>query len=241
MSPFASRIRQLSRLTITIALALAGCGNECDPNAAASCDGTTVVSCEWSGDGPFAHTFVSRSACPVACARLTFGAECVLSPQPVAECHGATTACWQGRVAFCSDDFPTSAMDCGSGATCADSTCGPVCAASATPEPRCATSQGFCDGDSLVGCTCGLAGARQLCGAGQCIARGFEAFCALSPTVDPRCGDPGQQVSGFCADNTGFNCQYGFVVGTIGCGSFTCSSHPGASPSCDSGPLPSGG
>jgi hypothetical protein len=233
MPSFPSRIGQLSRLTLTIAaLALAGCGNECDPDAPPSCDGNATVFCEWTGDGLGSHTLIERTQCQVACAMVGKIPECVLSPQPVAECHGVATTCFQGQVTSCDDDFPTSAMACAPDAHCIDSSCGPICALSDTPEPRCAMSQGFCDGDTLVSCDCGHVQSREDCGAGQCITHGGTEFCARSPTVDARCGDPDQPDSGFCVGDTGFYCAFGYVTSTLGCGKWTCVPNPGAGPSC---------
>ncbi len=211
----------------------AGC-NECSPGEI-RCKGDVYGACTADGDGPFATSRWVEATCPVACRVIAGLPTCVGATEPVAACVGAThQICFDGVPSLCMGGYPIHRTPCGAPTHCAVSpTCGAICAVDDAPDPRC-SARPFCDGGRLNTCSCDLVVSRVDCGAAdQCREMNGESVCTRSSTPDPRCGDPSQHESGFCADGTAFSCWFGFVAGAFNCGTNRCIERPGQYAACE--------
>ena len=178
-----------------------------------------------------------------SCVEVAGQAFCADSSQPIAECSDPSrdqhTTCVGNSTTYCEKGYPTGTSSCGA-RQCLMSSCGAVCAADQTPEPRCPVpsscydgdpdprcqSPSFCDGDDAVHCSCDYVHDRTACGAGLCHDLGGHAVCTLSAAPDPGCGDAASPTSSFCSDTgIAYQCQYGYVTRYVNCGVGNCTVH----------------
>ena len=108
--------------------------------------------------------------------------------------------------------------DCAlSGAVCVNAHNSLFCAVSATPDPRCGTVAGYCDGDQIVECWSGYRSGVVDCAASgsACTESGKVPQCVKSPDPpDPRCSGAAQ---GFCSGSTRFACRGGSATAAEQC------------------------
>jgi len=228
---FSGKVAFSCQILTTVACGLAvsstGC-NECTPGPA-TCDGNVRRWCEYDNQDPFTSATWHQETCGVACRQLAGEGTCVAAAAPVAECMDEAPAssltCFAGEPVSCEDGYPIMYTTCDPGMHCAVSAlCGPVCAVEDAPEARCAAGRRvFCDDDgTLVTCACEYVWRRDDCGSTlRCHEVGDEAACA-SPDLDPRCGDPTLDSSGFCDGNTAYTCWHGYSGSGLVCGDYQC-------------------
>lgn len=182
------------------------------------CEGDAVFTCNSDEEGLFGkNRWQAEQQCAVACRYLGGGARCVTSTQPAAECTGVSgDLCLDGVPSTCLDGYLFQRTQCGSRVCVAPHGCDAMCAASATPEPRCA-ARSFCDGNRVATCKCGFVTGEQDCGTQVCHEAAGEAACTVSASLDPRCGSPNQPSSAYCGDGVAFACWYGYVIFTYDC------------------------
>lgn len=214
---------------------LTGC-DECS-SGATRCRGDVYGWCSHDdGEGPLSTAGWHETKCAVACRELDGGAFCVSSPDPIPECASASHAvCFAGKPATCLAGYPVEASACVAGTHCVVSAaCGAICALEDNPDPACG-ARPFCDdAGNLTTCACGVVENRIDCGgADLCHQINDESYCTQSATPDPRCGDPSQAASGFCADGTAFSCWFGFLAGAFNCGATRCIERPGQPAACE--------
>jgi hypothetical protein len=202
---------------------LSGCTSECREGESHCLSTTTARDCVWVGGDVGGHAEWQTSKCNVACVNLQGYAACVLSATPIPECAGVGSTCWNGSLTSCEGGYPTSKSSCGDGTSCVQSSCGGLCVYNTQLDARCDPNQQpltpsdapttFCESGNAEGCSCGYVVKRVPCYANdRCRVMGGQAQCTLSPSPDPRCGDPSRPGSGFCDGNDAYSCWYGYTV-----------------------------
>ena len=195
---------------------------------------TPIPECQQDGDicyhGAAANCRASyletSKACSGACVLSAGKAFCAESSGPVPECQQDGRVCYQGAIGTCRAGYLESSTACATGSTCAavGGSYGPICVLSTTPDPSCPPPSGpfqessYCSGNTQVSCQWGYTVERANCVTNFCTEVGSDARCALSPTRDPRCGNPLAESSAFCDANTVWSCWNGYPVDRQACG-----------------------
>jgi hypothetical protein len=175
----------------------------------------------WQGDSA-CDTSATNGDASVCVAPTGVQAFCALSDARDPNCAGVFGYCSGASLTRCTDGFAVAREPCASPSVCsvaADRA--PICALSASPDPRCTSGGGyFCDGAVVVTCSRGYAVRLETCPV-ACVTPGgadadpAAAVCALSAEPDARCGP--DYFDGYCEADTHVSCERGYAVGRGAC------------------------
>lgn len=239
-------IRAVMLALSALAVALSGCGDECEP-LAARCRGNVAETCLRRYE-PEEYARWYGQDCGTQMCRIDVHrrAVCAIRETPMERCnaHPDGTVCDGQNLIRCQGGQPVQIWNCAAGETtftipsvfrrrsgghCVQAGDGAACYAESTPIPACegAHLNQICRANDLIACSGGFAAFVMPCGEEYCINRADRSsFCALSRSPDPLCDSSVAVSYTVCEGNTRVRCTFGYRTDETPCpANHRCTAH----------------